>query len=93
MADSSFSFLPPSLSENNDAARAAFEGRLHSSDCYGLRRVFGQAGVPPQPLEELSVEGGCFGLSCYLRPEGKGGPGVTLTTLHNNTVRHSHHWK
>lgn len=37
-------------------------------------------GVSPQLLEQLSVEGGSLGLSCYLSPEGKGGGGLLSIT-------------
>lgn len=38
-------------------------------------------GVSPQLLEQLSVEGGSLGLSCYLSPEGKGGGLLSITPL------------
>lgn len=93
------SFLPPSLGENNNGTSAAFEGRLDGTDSYGLGGVSGQVGVSPQLLEQLSVEGGRLGLSCYLSPEGpwgKGGVGgVTLSRPHYLycTASHSHHWE
>lgn len=70
-----FSFLPPSLGENNYGASAAFEGRLDGADGDGLGRVSGQLGVSPQLLKQQPVEGGCLGLSCYLSPEGPRGEG------------------
>lgn len=81
------SFLPPSLSENNDGTSTAFEGCFNSSHCYSLGGVSGQVGTFPQLLEQLSVEGGCFCLSCYLSPEWK----VTFkhTPLQTHTGTHT----
>lgn len=70
-----FSFLPPSLGENNDGTSAAFEGWLNSTDSYGLWRVSGQVWVSPQLFKQLPVEGGCLSLLCYLSPEGPRGEG------------------
>lgn len=84
----SVSFLPSSLGENNYGAGAAFEGGLNGSDSHSLWGVSGQLGVPPQLLEQFSVEGGCLGLPCYLSTTMREGWGsysqshTTTTTAH-----------
>lgn len=79
--------LPSSLSENNNGTSTAFEGWLNSSNSYCFCRISGQLRVSPQLHKQLSVEGGCLGLSCYLNPEGKGWGGVTLNhTLYNELL-------
>lgn len=77
-------FLPPSLGENNDGTSAAFEGGLNCSCSQGLRGVSGHVGVPPQLLEQLSVEGGRLSLSRYLSPRepfGKDGGGYSQSRI------------
>lgn len=86
----SFSFLPPSLSENNDGTSAAFEGRLNGSDSHGLWGVSGQLRVSPQLLEQLSVEGGRLGLSCYLSAGGRRGKGWGgYSQSHSPSIQHA----
>lgn len=88
-----FSFLPPSLGENNEGTSAAFEGGLNGSNGHSLWGVPGQLGMSPQLLKQLPVEGGRLGLSCYLNPEGprgKGGWGGGLLSItHDHCCTHS----